>query len=164
MWTTEQGLALGILTSACAPVLFAGSEASIVGGAHAGWRGAHGGVLEATIAAMIERGADKSRIAAAIGPCIGKQSYEVGPEFPEPFLGEDPANSRFFQPAARQSHFMFDLAGYVEARLAAAGIAHLRRLDYDTCREADRFFSYRRACHQGEGDYGRLLSVIALKD
>ncbi|MBI1778137.1 MAG: peptidoglycan editing factor PgeF [Proteobacteria bacterium] len=164
MVTTVAGIGLGILTADCAPVLFADREARIIGGAHAGWRGGKGGVLEATIAAMVERGAAKSRIAATVGPCIGKDSYEVGPEFPGPFLEEDAANGRFFRPAARAGHCLFDLGGYVEARLRSAGIGDVRRLDHDTCHEADRFFSYRRACHQGEGDYGRLLSVIALKD
>jgi YfiH family protein len=164
MVTTVAGIALGILTADCAPILFADAEAGVVAGAHAGWRGAKGGVIEATVAAMLERGAAKTRIAAAVGPCIGKDSYEVGPEFPAPFLADDAAHLRFFRPAARPGHFMFDLGGYVEARLEATGIGRVGRLAHDTCGEADRFFSYRRACQTGEGDYGRLLSVIALKD
>jgi YfiH family protein len=163
MVTTTPGVALGILTADCAPVLFADAEAGVVGGAHAGWRGAKAGVVEATIEAMVARGARRSRIAAALGPCIGRDSYEVGAEFPAPFLEDEPANERFFRPAPRAGHFLFDLPGYVFARLERAGIGHLEHLRQDTCAEADSFFSYRRACQKGEGDYGRLLSVIALK-
>ena len=164
MVTTKPGIAIGILTADCAPVLLADADAGVVGGVHAGWRGAKGGVVEATIDAMVAAGADKSRIAAAVGPCIGRDSYEVGPEFPLPFIEEDPQNRRFFQPAPREGHSLFDLGRYVVHRLERAGVATVERLEHDTCAEADRFFSYRRACQKGEGDYGRLLSVIALRD
>jgi YfiH family protein len=164
MVTRQRGVALGILTADCAPILFADAAAGIVGAAHAGWKGALGGVLEATIAAMVGLGAASGRIAAAIGPCIGRRSYEVGPEFPAPFLAEHPGNRDFFTPARRDGHFMFDLAGYIARRLARAGLAAIGRAEGDTAGEAERFFSYRRGCLEGERDYGRLLSAIALEE
>jgi YfiH family protein len=164
MVTNVPGIALGILTADCAPVLFADETARIVGAAHAGWRGAVGGVLEATLDGMVRLGAEPSRVRAAVGPCIGPRSYEVGPEFPAPFLADDPENARFFRPAARAGHFLFDLGGYVEARLRRAGVGHVERAPHDTAAEADRFFSYRRACLSGEKDYGRALSAIALTE
>src|SRR5579862_7832742 len=142
--TKAKGLAIGILTADCAPILFADAEAGIVAAAHAGWRGAVGGVLEATIAAMRREGAALERIKAAIGPCIGANSYEVGPEFPAPFLAQDPAHARFFRPAVRERHFLFDLGGYVQARLAAAGVTAIEATGGDTAAEAARFFSWRR--------------------
>jgi YfiH family protein len=162
MVTRSPGVALGILTADCAPVLFADAEARVIGAAHAGWRGAVGGVLDATIARMVRLGAEPRRIRAAVGPCIGQRSYEVGPEFPAPFLAEDPENARFFLPAPRTGHFLFDLGGYVEARLRLAGIGRVERAPHDTAAEEERFFSYRRACLRGEKDYGRFLSAIAL--
>jgi polyphenol oxidase len=164
MVTRQRGLALGILTADCAPVLFADSRAGVIGAAHAGWRGAVSGVVEATLAAMETLGAERSRVRAAIGPCIAQPSYEVGPEFPAPFLAEDAANGRFFLSAPRDGHFLFDLGGYVEEKLRAAGIAAIDRSRADTAREEDRFFSYRRTCLKGEKDYGREISVIALAD
>lgn len=164
MVTRRRGVALGILTADCAPVLFADADAGIVGAAHAGWKGALGGVLEATIAAMVGLGAARSRIAAAIGPCIGRRSYEVGPEFPAPFLAEHTGNRDFFAPARRDGHFMFDLAGYIARRLARAGLAAVGRAEGDTAGEPGRFFSYRRGCLEGERDYGRLLSAIVLEE
>jgi YfiH family protein len=161
--TRVPGLALGILTADCAPVLFADNEAGVIGAAHAGWRGAVDGVLEATLAAMAELGAEPERIAAAVGPCIAQASYEVGPEFPKPFLDQDPANARFFVPAARQGHFMFDLAGYCTAKLRALGLAMVSWIGRDSCAEADAFFSYRRACLKGERQYGRNLSAIVIE-
>jgi YfiH family protein len=158
------GIALGVLTADCAPVLLADAGAGVVAAAHAGWRGALDGVLEATVAAMEKLGARRARIRAAIGPCIGRQSYEVGPEFPAPFLGQTPANDRFFWPAERRGHFLFDLAGYVADRLERLGLAAVSTSGRDTCAEEADFFSYRRACRRGESDYGRLLSVIALKE
>jgi YfiH family protein len=163
MVTREPGVALGILTADCAPVLFADAEARIVGAAHAGWRGALGGVIEATVTAMRRLGAKPARLVAAIGPCIGAASYEVGPDFPAPFLAEDAANARFFAPAPRTGHHLFDLAGYVAARLARLGIGRIERTGGDTAAEPGRFFSYRRACLAGEGDYGRALSAICLE-
>jgi polyphenol oxidase len=162
MVTTRRGVALGILTADCAPVLFADRKARVVGAAHAGWRGAVSGVLDATVAAMAKHGARPESIVAAIGPCIAQASYEVGPEFPAPFLAEDPANAAFFKPSARAGHFMFDLRGYVARRLKTIGIGSVHVLTNDTCREEERFFSYRRACLRGEKDYGREISVIAL--
>lgn len=162
MVTTVPGLALGILTADCAPVLFADPKAGVIGAAHAGWRGALAGITDATLAAMAERGARLERIRCAIGPCIGKASYEVGPEFPVAFLAACPDNARFFGPAARPEHTMFDLKGYVAARLEAAGVAEVAVLSHDTAAEPEAFFSYRRAQHRGEPDYGRALSAIVL--
>lgn len=161
--TRTPGLALGVLTADCVPVLFADREAGVVAAAHAGWRGALDGVLEATLAAMQRLGARAAATLAAIGPAIEQPSYEVGPEFPAPFLDQDPANRAFFQPASRAGHFLFDLKGYVAGRLAGAGVAGVERLAADTCAEPGRFFSYRRACLAGEPAYGRLLSAIALE-
>ncbi len=164
MVTDRPGIALGILTADCAPVLLADVESRVVGAAHAGWRGAVSGIVEETIEAMERKGARRTRILAAIGPCIGRESYEVGPEFPAPFVAQDAANARFFRPAARAGHFMFDLASYVEARTRAAGVADVERARADTCADAERFFSYRRTTQQGLRDYGRLVSLIALED
>ena len=164
MVTRVPNLALGILTADCAPVLFTDSEAGVIGAAHAGWRGAVGGVLEATVAAMAELGAEPERIAAAVGPCIAQASYEVGPEFPKPFLDEDPANARFFVPAARAGHFMFDLAGYCSAKLRGLGLAMVSWVGRDSCVEEQTFFSYRRTCLRGERQYGRNLSAIVIED
>ena len=162
MVTRQPGVALGVLTADCAPVLFADREARVIGAAHAGWRGALTGVLEATVAAMEKLGAAKARIAAGIGPCIAQASYEVGPEFPAPFLAEDAAHARFFRPATRAGHFTFDLAGYVAHRLQRLGVAQVERTGGDTAAEAARFFSYRRSCLRKEPDYGRELSAICL--
>lgn len=163
MVTRERGLALGILTADCVPVLFADAAAGVVGAAHAGWKGALGGVVEATVAAMVELGAAAERIAAGIGPAISQRSYEVGPEFPAPFLEQDPQNARFFCPGRREGHSHFDLKGYVARRLGAAGIKTIQTLPCDTCAEDTRFFSYRRACQRKEPDYGRGLSAIYLE-
>lgn len=162
MVTGTPGLLLGVLTADCAPVLLADPAAGIVGAAHAGWKGAVGGVVEATIAAMEALGADRARIAAAIGPCIGRASYEVSEAFAEPFLAQDEDNGRFFA-AGRPGHLMFDLAAYVAARIAGAGVGRVDILDQDTYAHSDRFFSYRRSCHLGEPDYGRQISLIGLK-
>ncbi|MSO76287.1 MAG: peptidoglycan editing factor PgeF [Alphaproteobacteria bacterium] len=162
MVTTEPGIALGILTADCAPVLFADPAAGVIAAAHAGWRGAVGGVLEAALGAMVDLGARPDRVVAAVGPCIGPGSYEVGPEFPAPFVAERPDNDRFFAPGRRAGRFQFDLPGYVRHRLAALGLGAVEHVALDTCAEADRFFSYRRACLDGQGDYGRLLSAIVL--
>jgi polyphenol oxidase len=163
MVTTRPDLALGILTADCTPVLFADRKARVVGAAHAGWRGAVTGVLDATVAAMSKHGARPQTMVAAIGPCIAQRSYEVGPEFPAPFLAADPADAMFFVPSTRPGHFMFDLRGYVAKRLKKIGIGEVHQMPNDTCREEDRFFSYRRACLRGEKDYGRGLSAIALQ-
>ena len=163
MVTRAPGLALGILTADCVPVLLADAEAGVVGAAHAGWKGALTGVLEATVSAMAALGAQPARILTGIGPAISQRSYEVGPEFPTPFLAQDPRNGDFFCPGKREGHFHFDLKGYVARRLGAAGLSEIHTLPCDTCAEEDRFFSYRRACHREEPDYGRGLSTIYLE-
>jgi YfiH family protein len=156
--TARRGLLLGILTADCAPVLLADSEAGVVGAAHAGWRGAHGGVLEAAVQAMVALGARRERIAAAIGPCIGQASYEVGEDFRAQFAHRD---ERFFTPG-RPGHRQFDLAGYAEARLDGAGVGRIARLGLDTYADAARFYSYRRSVHAGKPAYGRQFSLIGL--
>src|SRR5205814_1066013 len=151
------GIALGVLAADCAPVLFADPAARIIGAAHGGWRGALGGVMEATVAAMTALGARAERIRAAIGPCIGPQSYEVGPEFEARFAADDPNSGGFFQAAPRAGHFLFDLPGYLAQRLSRLGLAAVEQSGHDTAAEEARFFSYRRACRRGEADYGRGL-------
>lgn len=159
MATNRAGLLLGILTADCAPVLLADAEARVVGAAHAGWRGALGGVTDAVIAAMESLGADRARIYAAVGPCIALASYEVDEPFRERFLAEDATNDRFFTTCARPH---FDLEAFVVERLRAAGVAKVEPLHLDTYADAERFFSYRRATHRGEPDYGRQVSLIGL--
>ena len=163
MVTDVPGIALGILTADCVPVLLADTAKPIIGAAHAGWKGALGGVLEATVEAMVALGARPGTLSVAVGPSISQRSYEVGPEFPAPFLKEDAENEQFFAPARKPEHFMFDLPAYVARKLARLGISEVIRTPCDTCREADRFFSYRRACQNGEPDYGRGLSAIVLE-
>lgn len=162
--TDRPGVVLGVLTADCAPLLFADAEAGVVGAAHAGWRGALDGVAEATLDAMAGLGAEAGRTVAAIGPCIQQESYEVGPEFPQLFRDQDQANLRFFRPAARAGHFLFDLPGYLAARLERAGLAAVAAVARDTCAEAESFFSYRRACLEGDRRFGSGLSAIALVD
>ena len=162
MVTTQHGLALGILTADCAPILLADAAAGVIGAAHAGWRGSVSGVIEAVVGHMQRLGAEAGRIHAAVGPCIAQASYEVGPEFPQPFLTQDAENRRFFVPSARDGRFMFDLPGYVVSRLQRLGIGAVEDLHRDTCAEPDAFFSYRRTTLRGELDYGRELSMIAL--
>jgi len=161
MVTDRPGLLLGILTADCAPVLFADREAGVIGAAHAGWKGAIGGVTDATIAAMETLGAARARIAAAVGPCIAQASYEVDAGFARRFEADDPANERFFAPG-RADHVQFDLEGYVAHRLAAAGIRRVELLGEDTYVQPELFYSYRRATHRGEPDYGRQISLIGL--
>ncbi|MCU6455932.1 peptidoglycan editing factor PgeF [Sphingomonas sp. A2-49] len=158
--TDRPGLLLGILTADCAPVLFADRQAGVVGAAHAGWKGALAGVTDATIAAMERLGARRTSIVAAIGPCIARASYEVDDGFVATFTGPDPANERFFAPG-RAGHHQFDLEAYVAHRLAAAGLTRIAALGLDTYVDAPRFFSFRRATHRGEADYGRQISLIA---
>lgn len=162
--TRQSGVMLGILTADCVPVLFADPQARVIGAAHAGWKGALCGVIEATVQAMIRLGGDPARLVAAIGPCIAQRSYEVGPEFPIPFLQQDPESADLFAPSRRAGHFMFDLPAYVARRLERAGVAFIQRCPNDTAAEEARFFSYRRATLRGEPDYGRGLSAIALQD
>jgi len=162
MATDRPGLALGILTADCAPVLFADAQAGVIGAAHAGWRGALGGIVEATVAAMERLGADRARTAAAVGPCIARRSYEVDDAFFRRFAEAEAANERFFSDGARAGRRQFDLEGYVVARLAEAGLGRIEALGEDTYGQPDRFFSFRRATHRGEADYGRQVSLIAL--
>ncbi len=163
MVTATPGIALGILTADCAPVLFADAQARVIGAAHAGWRGALTGVLEATLAAMETLGAARGRIVAAIGPCIAQANYEVGPEFHARFLDEDASHARFFVAGARADHYQFNLEGFVAARLGAAGVDKIEALGACTyARDAD-FFSFRRNTHRGESDYGREISAIVLR-
>jgi YfiH family protein len=162
MATDRRGLVLGILTADCAPVLFADRDAGVIGAAHAGWKGAFGGVVEATVREMEKLGADRARIAAAVGPCIARRSYEVDDGFLRRFAEQDAANERFFSAGARPGHPLFDLEGYVLSRLAAAGLGRIEALGENTYTQEDRFFSFRRATHRGEADYGRQVSLIAL--
>lgn len=162
--TRTPGVVLGVLTADCAPVLFADADAGVIGAAHAGWRGARDGVLEATVAAMEQLGAARERIAAAIGPSIGRDSYEVGPEFPAHFRDRAVEADGLFACSTRAGHFLFDLPGYVARRLERLGLRAVAAAGADTCAEDGRFFSYRRACHNGEKDYGRGLSAIVLAD
>jgi YfiH family protein len=161
--TNQPGLVLGILTADCAPVLFADREAGVIAAAHAGWKGAIGGVTDSTIAAMEALGARRERIAAAIGPCIARASYEVDLGFFRRFAEQDPANERFFADG-RPEHFQFDLEAYVVHRLALAGLRTIEALGLDTYADATRFFSFRRATHRREPDYGRQISLIGLAD
>jgi polyphenol oxidase len=162
--TTTAGLAIGISTADCGPVLFADARARVIGAAHAGWRGALAGVTDRTIAAMERLGAARERIVAALGPMIRQPNYETGADLRDRFVAADPANGRFFRPAARERHFTFDLAGYVVSRLAAAGVGTIEDLDACTYADTERFFSYRRTTHRGEPDYGRHVSAIVLEN
>ena len=160
--TRSAGIALGILTADCAPVLFADPAARVIGAAHAGWRGALAGVLGRTVEAMERLGAARARITAAVGPCIAQASYEVGPDFAAPFEAEDEANRRWFSLPNASGRPHFDLEGYVAARLEALGLAAVAVTGADTCADPETYFSYRRSCLEGESDYGRALSSIVL--
>ena len=161
MVTDRPKLLLGILTADCAPVLFADDEAQVIGAAHAGWRGALAGVTDSTIEAMEKLGARRHRIAAAVGPCIAQLSYEVDESFRDRFCTQEPGSERFFiESATGRPHF--DLPAYVVHRLIAAGVEQVEALHLDTYAEPERFYSYRRATHRGEADYGRQVSLIAL--
>jgi polyphenol oxidase len=159
--TDRPGLALGILTADCTPVLFADEKAGVVGAAHAGWKGAIGGVVEATVEAMEKLGAARANIIAAVGPTIARKSYEVDEAFFRRFVEADEGNERFFGGGRPERH-QFDLEGFVVSRLAAAGLTRIEALGLDTYSDPDRFYSYRRATHRGEPDYGRQISLIAL--
>jgi YfiH family protein len=161
--TNVSGIALGISTADCGPVLFADAQAHVIGAAHAGWRGALSGVLEATIAAMEKLGANRTRIAAALGPMIRQPNYEVGPEFVARFRQADDGNARFFAPSERAEHAMFDLAGYAAMQLERAGVGTIEDLRLCTYAEPERFFSYRRMTKLGEADYGRHINAIVLE-
>jgi YfiH family protein len=163
MVSNEPGLALGVLTADCAPILFADHQARVIGVAHAGWKGALAGVTGRTLAAMEALGARRARIVAAIGPAISQAAYEVGPEFPERYLEDDAGNARFFKPSQRPHHSKFDLPAYLAARLQAEGTGEVVNLAICTFSDEQRFFSYRRTTHRREGDYGRQISAIALQ-
>jgi len=161
--TGVAGLAVGISTADCGPVLLADAQARVIGAAHAGWRGALAGVTDEAIAAMERLGAARQRMVAALGPMIRQPNYETGTDVRDRFVAADPANARFFRPGTREQHFMFDLAGYVVARLAAAGIGTIEDIEACTYADPDKFFSYRRMTHRGEADYGRHVNAIVLE-
>jgi hypothetical protein len=160
--TKTPGLAIGVSTADCGPVLFADPQARVIGAAHAGWRGALAGVLEATLGAMETLGAERSRISAALGPMIRQPSYEVGPELVARFVAADRQNARFFSSATRAGHSLFDLPGFIAHRLETAGIGQIEDLGHCTCADPARFFSYRRTTQRSEPDYGRHINAIAL--
>lgn len=162
MVTAVPGVALGVLSADCGPVLFADGEAGVIGAAHAGWKGALGGVLENTIDAMISLGATRENITAVLGPSIGPASYEVGPEFVERFVDAESSYANFFTPSSKPGHAMFDLPALTLSRLRAAGV-RADDLGLDTYPDADRFYSYRRTTHAGEPDYGRQISAISIR-
>ena len=162
--TATPGLAISINTADCTPILFADPKAGVIGAAHAGWKGALGGVIKWTVAAMEEAGASRGDISAAVGPTISQEAYEVGPEYQQRFVEEDARFARFFVPAERDTHFMFDLPGFVEMRLREAGVGTVENLKICTYSDEQRFFSYRRTTHRKEPDYGRQLSAIVLSD
>lgn len=164
MVTTERGIALGILTADCAPVLFSDAGAGVIGAAHAGWKGALGGVIDATVSMMIDAGARADSIVASVGPCIGPNSYEVGAEFRTSFMEAGSGNSRFFAAGAVQGKYQFDLPGYVRHRLDECGVGSIEVLGLDTYADEKRFFSYRLTTHRKEPDYGRQLSAIVLEN
>jgi YfiH family protein len=160
--TRTRGLALGVTGADCGMILFSDAAAGVVGACHAGWKGALTGVLEATLDAMEGLGAARANVSAVLGPTIGPLSYEVGPEFFARFVAAHPSNGRFFKDSPRDGHALFDLPGYIGARAVEAGIGRFKSLGFDTYANEDRFYSYRRATHRGEADYGRLISAIAL--
>ena len=160
--TRLRALAIGVTTADCGPILLADPQAGVVGAAHAGWRGALAGVIEATVEAMEQLGAARGHIRAAIGPMIRQSNYEVGPDLIARFDAEDRASSRFFAPASRPGHALFDLAGYVASRLTRAGVIHVEDIAVCTYADPARFFSYRRSTHRAEADYGRHVNAIAL--
>jgi YfiH family protein len=160
--TRRPRLAIGVSTADCGPLLFADNEAGVIGAAHAGWRGAFTGVIEATISAMEKLGAARARLAVALGPTIRQPNYEVGPEFVERFLAADGDNARFFAPSERPGHAMFDLTGYIADRVQRAGIRTFDDLGLCTYADPARFYSYRRMTQRGEADYGRHINAIAL--
>jgi len=162
MVTDRPGIALGIVTADCGPVLFADAEAGVIGAAHAGWRGAVAGVLEATLAAMAALGARAGRVVAVVGPCIGQASYEVGPDLRDQVVARDAADSRFFAPGQRDDRWQFDLAGYCAARLRAAGAGRVSVTGHDTLADEERFFSHRRRTLAKAGPIGHQISGIRL--
>lgn len=162
--TATRGIALGILTADCGPILFADEKAGVVGACHAGWKGALTGVSDATVLAMEKLGASRANIVAVLGPTISKTNYEVGPEFIKPFLEQDQRHEIYFTPSVKTDHYMFDLPAYLIDRMNTFGIGSVHDLAFCTYAAEQRFFSYRRATHAAEKDYGRLISAIALTD
>lgn len=160
--TATPGIAVGALAADCAPVLFADPEAGVVAAAHAGWKGALGGVLESAVATMEKLGARRSRIAAVLGPCIGPEAYEVGPEFEANFVAQSVDNVRFFKRSSAEARPYFDLPAFVMARLGALGLGAVESRSRCTYMHPEEFFSYRRTTHRGEPDYGRQISAIVL--
>ena len=160
--TRTPGLAIGVTTADCGPILFADAQARVIGAAHAGWRGALAGVVEATLGAMERLGAERGRIRAALGPMIRQGNYEVGPDLIERFAAADGENARFFRRAPRDGHFLFDLAAYIGMRLSRAGIRQFEDPGLCTYADAARFFSFRRSTHRAEADYGRHVNAIVL--
>jgi YfiH family protein len=162
--TRTPGLAIGVSTADCGPLLFADPQARVIGAAHAGWRGAFSGVIEGTIAAMETLGADRGRISVALGPLIRQDNYEVSQSFVDEFLRADEAYARFFAPAARDGHAMFDLPGFIASRLAQSGVGSFEDIGICTYADPERFYSYRRSVHRSEPDYGRHVNAIVLAD
>jgi len=160
--TKTRGLALGVTGADCGILLFCDAQAGVIGAAHAGWKGAFTGVLEASLQTMEEAGASRPSIHVVLGPTIAQASYEVGPEFRARFIEADPKNAWFFAPSARDAHYMFDLPAYIGARLKANGVGRFDNLGLDTYADEARFYSYRRSVHRQEDDYGRLVAAIAL--
>ncbi len=164
--TDVPGIALGVLTADCGPVLFYGEKTDgspVIGAAHAGWGGALKGVLEETVRTMLQYGVVRESVRAAIGPCIDRKSYEVRDDFAAPFLVQGPANEHFFNSARRAGHLMFDLPGYIASRLAGAGVRHVSITGQDTYSTPQDYFSYRRATHNGEQNYGRQISALVIR-
>ena len=161
--TATRGLALGVTGADCGMIVFADLRAGVIGAAHAGWGGALNGVLEATLAAMEKSGARRADTLTALGPMIGRQSYEVGPEYRARFVAASAEHARFFAPLVKPEHFMFDLPGFIEMRLTRAGVGGFENLGLDTYADDTRFFSYRRSVHRQEADYGRLVAAVALE-
>jgi polyphenol oxidase len=157
-----KGMGIGVLTADCGPVLFADADTGVIGCCHAGWKGALGGVTDATVDAMVKIGAARENIIAVLGPTISQAAYEVGPEFPAPFLDQSSAHGAFFIPSTKAGHFMFDLPAYLRQRMKGLGLKAVHDLALCTYSDEARFYSYRRATHRGEADYGRLISAIAL--
>lgn len=162
MVTVKPGIALGVGAADCGPILFADPEAGVVGAAHSGWKGAFGGVLESTIAAMETEGAARRRMIVALGPMLSQANYEVGPEFRTNFVAADGGNTRFFREGVREGYPHFDLPGYIVSRLERAGVGTIENLALCTYADEKRFYSYRRKTHRNEPDYGRLIAAIRL--
>jgi YfiH family protein len=162
--TRTPGLAIGVSTADCGPLLFADPQARVIGAAHAGWRGAFSGVIEGTIAAMENLGAERSRISVALGPLIRQDNYEVSQSFVDEFLRADETHARFFAPAARDGHAMFDLPGFIASRLERSGVGSFEDVGICTYADPERFYSYRRSVHRAEPDYGRHVNAIVLAD